>query len=551
MLTALSVRDVVLIERLDIEFGRGLVVLTGETGAGKSILLDSLGLALGMRARSGLVRSGAEKAEVTAEFSLPSAHPIHKLLAEHEVDADGEFVVRRVLKADGGSRAWINGSPVPATLLRDTGLMLVEIHGQHDERGLLDARGHRRLLDQFAGNESLLAAARSAYAGLKQASAALAEAEEAARAAEADREFVEQAVDELSAFAPQEGEETELAERRAAMMAGQRIAEDLTAVAEEFGGSDGALARLRSAARILGRVGEHHEALERSLDALDRALVELDDAENAAAEAMAALSFDQEAVDEVEARLFALRGLARKYRVAGEELPALLAEFEAKRDAAESGASRVAELQDRRDEARLAFGAACDELRKARADAGERLAVGVAAELAPLKLEAARFRVALDPLPEEAWSAEGSERVRFEISTNPGSDFGPLAAIASGGELSRFMLALKAALAAQGDAGTMIFDEIDRGVGGATASAIGDRLSKLSKETQVLVVTHSPQVAAAGDQHFRISKSATGAVAVTNVEPLSTAERTEEIARMLSGADVTDEARAQAQRLLA
>lgn len=550
MLTALSVRDVLLIERLDLEFGNGLTVLTGETGAGKSILLDSLGLALGMRARSGLVRANAEKAEVSAEFLLPKDHAVAAVLDEYEIDMEDGIVLRRVLKADGGSRAWVNGMAVPAAVLRDIGAALVEIHGQHDERGLLDPRGHRQLLDLYGGHERDLDAYAAAFNKLKDAEAELAKAEAAKEAADKDREYVAQALEELRAFAPQEGEEEELAGRRSVMLAGQRIAEDLESVIDEFSGSDGALARLRSAARLLGRTADAHGGLGGALEAVDRALIELDNAESQVMSAAEELAFDQQAIDEVETRLFELRALARKYRVAGDELPAALAAFEVQRGEADAGKQRIEALRTGRDEAKVQLVAAAKTLSIARNASAGRLDKMVASELPPLKLEAARFRTVVETLPEANWTSEGADRVHFEIATNPGSDFGPLVAIASGGELSRFILALKVALAAEGEAGTMIFDEIDRGVGGATASAIGERLARLSSESQVLVVTHSPQVAASGDVHFRISKSAEGTVAVTDVEPLHDEARREEIARMLSGAAVTDEARAQASRLL-
>ncbi|MEE4350866.1 MAG: DNA repair protein RecN [Pacificimonas sp.] len=550
MLTALSVRDVVLIDRLELEFSGGLVVLTGETGAGKSILLDSLGLALGQRARASLVRSGQEKADVSAEFALPAGHPAWADLADHEIEADERLTLRRVLKADGGSRAWINGTPVPAALLKSVGERLIEIHGQHDDRGLLNARGHRQLLDQFCGNAAERAAVAAAWARVSAIEAELAEAEAAKAKADEDREFVALAIEELTAFDPKEGEETELADRRAAMLSGQKIADDLAAVVDDFSGSKGISASLRVAARNLGRIAEAHDDLGRALEAVDRALVELDEAERGLAAASEAVRYDEADLDHAEARLFDMRALARKYRTTPAALPGFLEELRGQREVADAGDARLGELRGELAAAAAELKTANNALTASRKAGGAALAKAVAGELVPLKLDAARFQVAVESLGKGQGGPGGADRVEFLISTNPGSDFGPLAKIASGGELSRFVLALKVALAAKGDAGTMIFDEIDRGVGGATASAIGERLSRLAGEAQVLVVTHSPQVAAAADGHFRIVKRADGGVTVTGIARLSADERREEIARMLSGADVTDEARAQAQRLL-
>lgn len=552
MLTALSIRDVLLIEALDLELGEGLTVLTGETGAGKSILLDSLGLALGARADSGLVRAGAGRAMVSATFSVPSGHALNALLRDHEIDLEnGEVVLRRAVRADGGSRAWINDQPAAAGLLRDVGALLVEVHGQHDERGLLDARGHRALLDTFGRHEEELRATSRAYEFWKVSVAELEAARTEIADADRDREYLDHAIAELEALQPEPGEEAALAEERAGMLAGQRVAEDLTAISEELSGADGGAARLRAAARRLGRIAESHALLDASLQALDRALLETDEAEAKLAAAGEALAFDEARLDAVETRLFDLRGLARKHRVEADRLSELLSQFLERRTRIERGSEQLASLEQAVKAAATAYDTAAAILSQKRTAAAERLDAAVAAELAPLKLDAARFRTAISPLPQGERGAAGADRVAFEISTNPGADFGPLVKIASGGELSRFILALKVALAGQAEAGTMIFDEIDRGVGGATASAIGARLARLAEDAQVLTVTHSPQVAARGAHHLHIEKRVQNGATRTNVAPLPGTARTEEIARMLSGTAVTDEARAQAARLLA
>jgi DNA repair protein RecN (Recombination protein N) len=549
MLTRLSIRDVVLIEALDLDFAAGLGVLTGETGAGKSILLDALGLALGDRADSGLVRQGVAQASVTASFE-PSDEA-RALLSSHDlgIGAGEELIIRRTVKADGGSKAYVNDQPVSAALLRELGGHLVEIHGQHDDRGLINPRGHRALLDSFARADA--GAVKIAHANWRNAEAALETAKSALADAERDREWLEHSVAELRAFAPEPGEEAILAERRSAMQKGERIAGELDALTELIEGSDGGLAKLRQAARVLDRIGRDHPALAEALGAIDRAIIEGSVAEDKLGEAARALSFDPAALEADEARLFDLRGLARKHRVQPDDLAALTEEMSARHDAIEAGSEGLAKLEAALAAAQATYVRAATLLSETRKAAAAKLDAAVAAELAPLKLDAARFRTVTEMLPEAAWGPHGMDRVEFEIATNPGAPFAPLIKIASGGELSRFILALKVALAEQGSAATMIFDEIDRGVGGAVASAIGDRLARLSGGAQVIVVTHSPQVAAQGNHHFQIAKSHDGTVTRTGVRALSAEERREEIARMLSGAEVTDEARAQAGRLLA
>jgi DNA repair protein RecN (Recombination protein N) len=548
MLTSLSIRDVVLIEALDLDFVHGLGVLTGETGAGKSILLDSLGLALGSRADSGLVRQGCSVASVSASFDAPKT--ALKILTENalRIEPGESLIIRRTVKADGGSKAFVNDQPVSAALLRLLGECLVEIHGQHDDRGLINPRGHRALLDVFARADATSVAA--AFQAMKQAAEALDSATAAMEDAERDRDWLTHSVKELATFGAEPGEEALLAERRAAMQRGEKIAGELDDVRDAVSGANGGLSQLRQAARILDRISEGHGDLSEALAAVDRAIIETSLAEEKLHEAARTLIFDPSRLEADESRLFDLRGLARKHRVRPDDLATLTAELTAKLDAIEAGGDGLAKLEAAATRAKADYLATADKLHTARVAGAEKLDKAVAAELTPLKLDAARFKTVVVKLPEANWGPSGMDRVEFEISTNPGAPFAPLIKIASGGELSRFILALKVALAEEGGAATMIFDEIDRGVGGAVASAIGERLSRLSRSAQLLVVTHSPQVAARGDAHLLIAKAHDGLVTRTGVRVLSEPECREEIARMLSGAEVTDEARAQAGRLL-
>jgi DNA repair protein RecN (Recombination protein N) len=547
MLRQLAIRNVVLVEQLELEFDRGLGVLTGETGAGKSILLDALGLALGARSDAGLVRSGEDAASVSAEIELSTDHPVHALLTDQgiETDAGEPLILRRSLKADGGSRAFVAASSVPAGLLREIGALAVEVHGQHDERGLLNPRGHRALLDAFGGIDVTKVA--GAWSTVIQIEADLMQAKAELAAAERDRDYLAHSLAEIDALAPEAGEETRLAEERAAMQAGIKAGESLSGIDELLGGSDGALAQLRLAARRIERGAAEHPLLADALAALDRAVIEASEAEDRIARASDALTFDPARLEAAEARLFDIRGLARKHRVEPDALVELADRMRAQLSEIEAGGERIAELDRALEQARLHYSELATDLSRQRHDAAHRLDEAVAAELHPLKLDAARFRTAL---AQAEPGSSGTDKVEFEVSTNPGAPFGPLTKIASGGEMSRFVLALKVALAEAGSAGTMIFDEIDRGVGGAVASAIGERLARLARQSQVLVVTHSPQVAARATHHFRIEKTHGPDGTRTTVRRLDRDERREEIARMLSGAAVTDEARAQAARLL-
>lgn len=559
MLTSLAIRNIVLIEALDLTFARGLGVLTGETGAGKSILLDALGLALGNRADSGLVRAGCEEGSVVAtfEFALLPVLVGEVLAGADLVIEPGEpLILRRRLRVDGGSRAFVNDQPVSVALLREMSPALVELHGQHDDRGLLDPRGHRALLDRFAGADgAAIARAWSEWRGHEERLAAARTALEAARA---DEDLALAYLAELTAVEPVEGEEETLALARADMQKGEKLAADLEDLRKVWDGSDAPLARLRDAARRLDRIAGEHPLLGEALAALDRAVIEAGEAEETLIAAGEALQYDAAELDRIETRLFELRALARKHSCHVDELPGKIRELRVQLEALDHGVADMGALERATAEASAKYAREADALHALRLDAAARLDRAVATELAPLKLDAARFRTEVAELGEERWSAHGRSAVEFLIATNPGADFGPLGKIASGGELSRFILALKVALAEEGGAATIIFDEIDRGVGGAVASAIGDRLARLANgggasgedAGQLLAVTHSPQVAARGGVHYLIAKSSVGTVTRTSVALLDAGGRQEEIARMLSGAEITSEARAQADRLL-
>ena len=540
MLCGLAIRNVVLIERLDLSFGPGLSVLTGETGAGKSILLDALGLALGARADSGLVRTGAERAEVAASFEAPPEQAA-ALLEDLDIDTAEELVLRRTLGRDGRSRAFVNDIPVAAGLLRRLGETLVEIHGQFQQRGLLDEASHRDLLDRFAGHDSLVQAAGSAWRARIRAEHDAEAAQEALARDLAAREELEREHEVLDRLAPQPGEEACLAARRSRILAHRKILEAAQEARALLG--DDAAALLRGAARSLARAsGEAGGLFDEALSALDRATVEAEEAERLVQALGGRIEEDEASADAVEARLFALRDAARKHRTDVESLPALLEDMRGRVEALDEGGARAAGLADEAARVRAAFNRAAAELTAGRKQAASVLAHAVNRELPPLKLDRASLRVALEP---GRPGPSGADSVRFEVRTNPGAPFGALARIASGGELARFALALKAALAA--DSGpSMIFDEVDAGIGGATAAAVGARLAALGESGQVLVVTHAPQVAARASRHFRVSKDG----ARTLVAALDEGGREEEIARMLAGARITGAARRAARALI-
>ncbi|HSR71164.1 MAG TPA: DNA repair protein RecN [Kiloniellales bacterium] len=554
MLVQLSVRDVVLIDRLDLSFGDGLCVLTGETGAGKSILLDALGLALGYRADAGLVRPGAERAAVTASFTIEPGHPAVSLLAEQGLDGeDAVIVLRRVLGADGRSRAFVNDQPVSVGLLRQLGESLVEIQGQFEQRGLLDPATHRQLLDEYAGladdTAKMAELWRSWRAALEQRRVAADALDRARR----DEAFLRHAVEELDALEPEPGEERSLAEERSFLLNAGRLAEALAAAlaaltAEEGAGAESALG---NAHRALGKVADKAgERLDPALAAIDRALVETEEAVAQLQSLGADLESDSGRLEAVEERLFALRELARKHDVAVEALPALRTRLAERLTEIDDGGARLQALDRAAAEARKAYCEAAERVGAARRKAAKALDRAVERELPPLKLDKARFRTVIDPLPESDWGPNGLDRIAFAATTNPGTPAGPLAKIASGGELARFLLAIRVVLAEVGARRTLVFDEVDSGIGGATAHAVGERLARLTRDRQVLVVTHSPQVGARGTHHWRVHKEAAGRTVTTRVSALDAAERREEIARMLSGAEVTEEARAAARRLI-
>ncbi len=551
MLESLEISDIVLIERLTLEFGPGLTVFTGETGAGKSILLDALGFALGFAEARGLVRAGAAEGAATAILRVPSGHPARAIMAEAGLDAEAEeLILRRVASAAGPSRAYVNDRRVNAETLRALGEAMVEVHGQHDDRGLLNARGHRALLDAFARAEPALSACRAAHGAWRREAAALESAEAALAEAARERETLAHFVAELEAFAPEPGEDAALDARRRAMQGAARIREDVArALALLSQGAEGAL--FDASRRLAAAAGEAEGRLDGPLDALDRAKDALSEAVAGVETAMEAMEFDPLALERAEERLFALRKLARKHDCAPDDLAALAGELSARLARIEAGEGEIAALRARAKAAKAAHLDAAAALSALRREAAGRLEAEVAAELPALKMERARFHVSVESAEP---GPEGAEEVTFLIAANPGAAPAPLARVASGGELSRLLLALKVALSAAGGAGAMIFDEIDRGVGGATADAVGRRLARLARgagAAQVLVVTHSPQVAAWGDAQFRIEKRVEAGVARTDVRRLAEGERAEEIARMLAGGAVTAEARAAASALLA
>ena len=558
MLTALSIRDVLLIERLDLGFGPGLTVLTGETGAGKSILLDSFALALGARADQGLLRKGAGQASVTAAFAPPQGHPALAVLAEQGIAAEEEVVLRRVLGRDGRSRAFVNDQPVGAALLRRVGSLLVEVQGQHDQMGLADPTGHAALLDAFGVAPGLRDSVARSWRDWRAAAAALAAAREAMEAAQRDEDWLRHAVEELATLRPQPGEEEHLAAERQALQQGEKRAEAIAATLAELAPRDrrspGPAAALRGAARALQRLlpatPSPDDPVAAALSALERAEEWLGEAETLLTRLAEAAEADPRRLEQAEERLFALRAAARKHQVAVADLPALLDTMSARLAALETGTARVEELAAASASARAAYIAACALLSAARRDASARLDQAVARELPPLRLDRARFVTAIGALEENAWGPAGADSVRFLIATNPGQEPGPLARVASGGELSRLMLALKVVLAGASPVPTLVFDEVDSGIGGATAAAVGERLARVAEQVQVLLVTHSPQVAARGAAHLRVAKLTAASRAETTVDRLDGTARREEIARMLAGETITEAARAAADSLL-
>jgi DNA repair protein RecN (Recombination protein N) len=554
MLAALSIRDIVLIDRLDLEFRPGLCVLTGETGAGKSILLDAFTLAIGGRGDASLVRQGANQGQVTATFDLAD-HPVLRLLADNGLEADATLILRRIQSADGRTRAFINDVAVGVQLLREVGRALVEIHGQHDDRALIDPSGHRDLVDAFGGLSGAAEAVASAWEAWRSA-----EDERAKHAAEiasirANADYVSHALDELVRLNPQTGEEEALASRRQLMMHAEKIAGELNEALDALQGEGTSGARLAAALRRIERqTGTGGALLASVAEALERVLAETDAARAKIEEALAATAFEPHELERAEERLFALRALARKHRVGVDDLPTFVARLETELAALEQGESRLDELTATTEAARDAYASAAMFLSEARKEAAERLDAEVLAELAPLKLDKARLITRIETVSLHDGGSHGIDRVAFWVRTNPGTEPGPLMKVASGGELARVILALKVVLAARGSAPTLVFDEVDAGVGGATAAAVGERLARLGARVQVLAVTHAPQVAALANEHMLIAKEAVhgpeGETMATRVLVLDGERRREEIARMLAGQTITDEARAAADRLM-
>jgi DNA repair protein RecN (Recombination protein N) len=555
MLSALSIRDIVLIDRLDLSFKGGLSVLTGETGAGKSILLDALGLALGARADSGLVRHGAAQATVTATFEFRDLEPVRAVLDQVglsvEAVRDGFLLLRRIVSADGRSRAFVDDQPVSVGTLRQLGDALVEIQGQFDAHGLLDPSSHRQFLDDFAQHAPLVRRTAKAFAAWAEARLAHERARAGVERAREQEDYLRHAVGELDGLEPRPGEEAELAGLRAMLANAGQVIEAMGQALEVVSGDGGAEANVAAAQRMLERVVDRAgNRLAGAMAALDRASAELQEVESALSGLAQDIEADSARLEEVDDRLHALRAVARKHGVEPDQLASLRAELAARLEAIDAGGGTLTALRETMAAARDLYFDCAASLSASRADAGNRLDEAVMAELPPLRLEKARFKTSLETLEETQWSEHGIDRIAFQVATNPGTPFGALNRIASGGELSRFLLALRVALAAANPLPTLIFDEVDAGVGGAVAAAVGERLQKLGARLQVLVVTHSPQVAAKGGAHWRISKSGDGGRSATTAMALDRDERTEEIARMLSGEVITNEARAAAESLL-
>jgi DNA repair protein RecN (Recombination protein N) len=552
MLTRLSIRDIVLIDRLDIDFASGLAVLTGETGAGKSILLDAFALALGARGDASLVRQGAEQGQVTAAFDVPADHPARAVLAENDIVAEDELILRRLQVADGRTRAFVNDQPVGVQVLKGLGAALVEIHGQHDDRALVDAATHRRLLDAYGGLDALAAEVAALWTARRDAESAVAEHRAQVERAAREADWLRHAVEELTALAPQPGEETTLAERRTAMMQAEKVAEDLRDAHQAVAGQSSPAPMLAAAVRRLERRQAQAPGLiEPAVRAMDAALTALDEARGHLEAALSAADPDPRVLERIEERLFALRAAGRKYNAPVDNLAALAARYASDLALIDAGAAQLAALEKASAAAAQAYEMAAATLSERRTRVAEMLDKAVNAELKPLKLERAKFSSAIES-DAGLGGPHGIDRVEFWVRTNPGTPPGPLMKVASGGELARFLLALKVVIADKGSAPTLVFDEIDTGVGGAVLDAIGVRLARLGRRVQVLAVTHAPQVAARADHHYLIAKDAAGKArrVTTRVTELEPARRREEIARMLAGAEITAEARAAAERLI-
>jgi DNA repair protein RecN (Recombination protein N) len=550
MLSHLSIRDIVLIEKLEIDFDSGLSVLTGETGAGKSILLDALSLALGARGDASLVRHGAAQGQVTAAFDVARNHPARALLAENAIDDDGDVILKRVQTADGRTRVFVNDQPASVALMREVGHALVEIHGQHDDRALVEPAMHRQLLDAFGGHVGLADSVTALWRRWRDADQELARHRAKVAASAREAEYLRASAAELAKLDPQPGEETELSEKRAAMMRAEKIATDIADAQEVLSGSSSPVPQLASLLRRLQRkAAEAPGLLDEIIRAVDSSLISLDSAQSAVEIALHATEFDPQALEHAEERLFALRAASRKFAVPVDDLAELRDGMYADLADLDAGEERLHQLEAQAAAARDGYDKEALRLSEARANAAAGLTRAVMAELPALKLERAEFIVDLSSDAEDR-TADGIDHVEFWVRTNPGTRAGPLMKVASGGELSRFLLAVKVALADRGSAPTLVFDEIDAGVGGSVADAIGQRLARLAQRVQVLSVTHAPQVAARAQTHYLISKTGGADRVSTGVAEMDRKARQEEIARMLAGATITDEARAAAARLL-
>jgi DNA repair protein RecN (Recombination protein N) len=533
-----------------LNLSEGLNVFTGETGAGKSILLDALGLALGERSEAGLVRQGAAQASVTAEFSLPGRHDVYTLATDQGLSVDDPLILRRVIGKDGKSRAFINDQPISIGLLKQFGERLLEIHGQFETHGLLNPATHRGLLDAFANLAALKQTTAATYAAWHQAESQAKEAETERARALAEEDFLRAAVNELDKLAPESGEADILAERRTALQHHEKIVEALQTAEQAFNSERGALASLTLAGKAIARVADKAVSLKSLLDIIDRANAEVAEAAAQVDRALSSTGAEPDALQRIEERLFTLRAVARKHSIAVEALPGLQRDLSNRLAMLTDQGDRLTTLRHQAAAARMAYQTAAESLSAKRKQAAAQLEKAIARELPPLKLERAHFTIEVTQLPTDQWSADGMDRVAFLASTNPGSPAGALNKVASGGELARFMLALKVVLAASDPVPTLIFDEVDSGIGGATASAVGERLAQLAEHVQILVVTHSPQVAARGSTHIQVAKQAKGKNVATEAQLLDSTDRVEEIARMLSGAAITDAARHAAKSLI-
>lgn len=556
MLTSLSIRNVVLIKQLDLDFSGGLSVLTGETGAGKSILLDSMGLALGERAEGRLVRSGCDKASVSAQFAVSSKHPVWKILKEHDIDFEQgeEIILRRTLGNDGRSKAFINDEPVGVRLLNKIGGVLVEIHGQFESHGLLDVSTHRGVLDDFGGLNVLCEGCSNAYVSWDEAKKKRIDAENSLAKAKADEELLRHNASELEQFAPKQGEEEELAGKRAILMNSEKLIEGINLAYAAITTESDVSSAIRKAQSRIEQIAEMAGGkLDELVETLERAQIETSEATSLLEASADIVELDPSELERAEERLFAMRSLARKHGVGVDELSDLLAEFKEQLASLDNGVGHIADLQKAEENARNEYMIAAKKLSDARSQTASKLNKAVETELPALKLEKAKFMAQITPIEEERWGANGMDDVVFTVATNPGSDLAPIHKIASGGELARFMLALKVNLSKTSNISTIVFDEVDTGISGATAEAVGKRLAKLANDVQVLVITHSPQVASCGQHHMHVAKIVSEDSSTTNTKVvlLDENQRHEEVARMLSGETISDEAKAAASKLLA